>query len=261
VIDRQVSDAEIATMAQRDDLDLPSHLPSLEVRRQSDGAYVATAWQAGAYQLVMSDGASICMNVDQVAEPQAIEGPWEVRFPPGEGAPNAITLDQLISWTEHEHPGVKYFSGTATYVKRFQVSEDAFEDENRLYLDLGDVSVIADVKLNGQTLGVLWKPPFRSEVTDVLQPGENSLEVRVTNLWPNRLIGDEQFPADIQYRSNGGPVDWPDWIRSGGPRPEPRRLTFSSWKHFHKTSPLLQSGLAGPVVIRTARQRTIASDR
>jgi len=115
----------------------------------------------------------------------------------------------------------------------------------------------AEAKLNGRDLGILWKSPYRVDVTDVLKPGENSMEIRVTNPWPNRLIGDEQFPPDADYGTNGRLVDWPDWFRNGRPRPEPRRLTFSSWKHFGKTSPLLKSGLLGPVLIRTSAVQKI----
>jgi len=119
------------------------------------------------------------------------------------------------------------------------------------FLDLGNVQVIASVKLNGQDLGTIWKPPFRVDVTQSLRPGDNSLEIKVVNLWPNRLIGDEQLPEDCEwapYRLDGGCglVGWPKWLvenkarRVGGRR-------FSTWKYWRKDSALLESGLLGPV--------------
>jgi hypothetical protein len=127
--------------------------------------------------------------------------------------------------------------GQTTLPIRFEPAESVFI----VFRDRAQGDSICSIAHEGRIIqSTTFEPsgnPFRSEVTDVLQPGDNLLEVRVTNLWPNRLIGDEQ------------------------PRPEPRRLTFSSWKHFHNIAPLLESGLAGPVVIRTTRQRTITSDR
>jgi hypothetical protein len=129
-------------------------------------------------------------------------------------------------------------------------------------LDLGEVKNIAQVKLNGVDLGVLWKPPFRVDLTSAAKAGTNQLEIEVTNLWPNRLIGDEQLPEDIEWAPfpnpeaertrNGGAGtglvhgNWPEWLVKGEPAPS-GRLTFSNWKHYFHDSPLLPSGLLGPV--------------
>ena len=179
---------------------------------------------------------------------QELKGPWEVSFPPKWGAPERIRLENLISWADHADPGVKYFSGTAKYRAAFDFRP---EDSQRVFLDLGKVEVTAGVRLNGKDLGILWKPPFRMDITGALKPGSNELEVSVTNLWPNRLIGDEQFPDDCEWNSKGGLVAWPKWLLDGTPRPEPRRLTFTTWKHWHKDDALLPSGLLGPVTIST----------
>lgn len=130
-----------------------------------------------------------------------------------------------------------------------------------MHLNLGDVQVIAEVNLNGQDLGILWKPPFRVDVTKLARPGVNDLEVRVTNLWPNRLIGDEQFPDDCSSDgkwTSGGIPSWPQWLLQGQPRPEPRRLTLAALKHWTKDDRLLPSGLLGPVTIVTAVERELA---
>ena len=130
-----------------------------------------------------------------------------------------------------------------------------------MHLNLGDVQVIAEVKLNGQDLGILWKPPFRLDVTKIARPGPNDLEVRVTNLWPNRLIGDEQYPDDCSPTANGprgGIRAWPEWLLRGQARPEPRRLTFAALKHWNKDDSLLPSGLLGPVAVQTAVERNLA---
>lgn len=198
---------------------------------------------------------------------QEMSAPWTLEFPVGWGAPNSVTLDRLVSWSDHADTGVRYFSGTATYRKVFVFEAEAGRGElgvrtlaphNRYFLDLGRVEVIAEVRLNGKSLGTLWKPPFRVDVTDVVKNGDNVLEVRVTNLWPNRLIGDEQFPDDCNGKDpwpDGGIRAWPDWVLKNQPRPEPRRQTFSTWKHWTKTDPLLPSGLLGPVTIQVTEQR------
>jgi hypothetical protein len=129
-------------------------------------------------------------------------GPWEVSFPPNLGAPAKLQLAELASWTANTDNGVKYFSGTAVYTKTLQAQRGWFQPGARLLLDLGAVKDIAEVSLNGKALGVLWKPPFRVDVTGALKPGANLLEIKVTNEWTNRIIGDKTAPADKKVFAN-----------------------------------------------------------
>ncbi len=105
------------------------------------------------------------------------------------GEPFKATFDQLKSWTESEKHSIKYFSGTALYEKRF-VLEMGHISNGRTYLHLGKVGDIASVTLNGKEVGTYWKPPYIADITDFVKEGDNRLEVAITNLWVNRLIGD-----------------------------------------------------------------------
>ena len=170
-----------------------------DVKQADDKGLVIEAADEGRYNFVTAAGHSLKAEIPQLPGPISIQGPWELEFPKNLGAPDHVTLDRLISWTEHPDPGVKYFSGTATYRNRFTLPEGMLGSDRRLYLDLGHVCVIAEVVLNGKDLGVLWKPPFIVDVTDTVTAGNNDLEIRVVNLWPNRLIGDEQLPEDCEW--------------------------------------------------------------
>jgi hypothetical protein len=157
-----------------------------------------------------------------------LEGPWQVRFPPNWGAPPQARFDKLVSWTNNSNEGVKYFSGTATYSKDLTAPESWFRPGVKVLLDLGAVKEIAEVSVNGTPVGgILWKPPFRADVTSVLKPGVNHLEVKITNLWPNRIIGDQQPNATRKYA----------WL---------------DYRPFKANAPLLESGLMGPVIVLTA---------
>jgi hypothetical protein len=125
-----------------------------------------------------------------------ISGPWEVRFPPNLGAPASRVFDQLVSWTEVPDDGIKYFSGTATYLKEIEVRASLLAHGGRVELNLGQLRNVADVTLNGNDLGIAWKPPFRYDVTGVVKPGKNQLVVKITNVWANRLAGDKKLPPE-----------------------------------------------------------------
>jgi hypothetical protein len=192
-----------------------------------------------------------------------LTGPWRVAFPPKRGAPAEIALPELVSLHKHSEAGVRYFSGTAAYSKTLAVPGGALAHGKRLYVDLGRVEVLAEVRMNGRDLGTLWKPPYRVDVTEAVRPGDNQLEVLVTNLWPNRLIGDEYLPPENEYRQTANSIKdvgeigkIPDWFIQGKPKPGPR-ITFSTWQHYRKDSPLLESGLLGPVHLRTAMRRAM----
>jgi hypothetical protein len=187
----------------------------------------------------------------EVTAPLEVSGAWTLRFPPKWGAPESVTLPQFISWTAHPDDGVKYFSGTATYEKELEISASLLGPNHDLDLDLGTVKNIAEVELNGTNLGVLWKPPFRVRITGAARPGKNQLKVRVTNFWPNRLIGDEQLPADCQWTGTRL-TRMPAWVLEGKASPT-GRLTFSTRHHWLKTDAPLESGLLGPVVLRSAQ--------
>jgi hypothetical protein len=183
---------------------------------------------------------------------------WDLSFPANSGAPSSIQLSQLASLHTHPEKGVKYFSGTCTYRKNLMISKK--DKQTRYMLDLGAVEVIAEVILNGRSFGVMWTRPFEVNVTDALKTGHNQLEVRVTNLWVNRLIGDEQEPEVYKYApgagtsgfaslSGGAIQELPDWYKKGEAKPNDGRVAFATWKHYTKDSPLMQSGLIGPVIL------------
>ncbi|MBI2946854.1 MAG: hypothetical protein HYY23_04355 [Verrucomicrobia bacterium] len=227
-----------------------------EVRRGLDGHLLFEAWQPGHYELETASRHTRRVQVPALLPPLELRGPWEVRFALGRGAPEKITLDTLIDWAKHSDPGVKHFSGTATYRTTFQWTSPESQVSNlksQISLDLGTVAVMAKVKLNGRDLGILWKPPFRVDVTEAVKPGDNMLEVEVVNLWVNRMLGDEQLPEDSERNPNGTLKAWPQWLQEGKPSPA-GRFTFTSWRLWKKDSPLQPSGLLGPVRLILAQQ-------
>ncbi len=151
-------------------------------------------------------------------------GPWTVSFPPGRGAPPSIKLDGLSSWSDNADAGVKYFSGTGTYAKTIDAPPDWFMKGTRLWIDLGDVKNLAEVTVNGESLGIVWHAPYRVDATSALKAGANEVLIKVTNAWVNRLIGDQQPNAAVKY-------------------------TFADIEPYKANSPLLPSGLLGPVRI------------
>ncbi len=230
-------------------------LPAVQLADKSKRGLLV--WQNGSYSLKDNSGKNTAIKVEGIGKPIDLSTSWQVTFPPDLGAPEKIMLPQLMSLHKHTQEGVKYFSGTASYSKQFTLPADAKSLGKRLFLDLGQVEVMAEVVVNGKNLGILWKPPFRIDVTDAIITGNNRLEIQVTNLWPNRLIGDEQQPAEYEYDSiafnqRGGIHEIPDWYVQGKPKPKSGRVTFTTWKHYTKESPLLESGLVGPVMLRTA---------
>ena len=226
-------------------------MDSVELVSGAAGRVEALVRQAGKYSLEMADGKRREFTVASIPKPLEITGSWDLRFPPNWGAPERVSLDKLISWSEHSDPGVKHFSGTATYTRVINLPADLLTKDRRLYLDLGEVQVMAEVKLNGKDLGILWKAPFRVDVTGAAKAGDNQLEVKVVNLWINRMIGDEQLPEDCKRKPDGTLREWPQWVNEGKPSPT-GRYTFTSWKLWPKDAPLQPSGLLGPVTIQAA---------
>jgi hypothetical protein len=158
---------------------------------------------------------------------QPVRGPWRVRFDPRWGGPGAITLPALLSWPEHGLDGVRHYAGTAIYTKDIDVPHLS---AGPLWIDLGRVEVVATLLVNGHEVDTLWKAPYMAEASRYLRPGRNRLEIRVTNLWANRLIADAGLPADLR-------VAW---------------TTFNPYKADDKLFP---SGLLGPVTLRRLNQR------
>jgi hypothetical protein len=158
---------------------------------------------------------------------QELDEAWQLSFPAGRGAPaGPLALDRLAPWNHSEVPGVRYFSGTATYRKTIQVDGAAGQ---RMILDLGEVRDLASVKVNGQPAGTAWKAPYRFDLGKMLHPGANELEVEVTNLWVNRLVGDAQ--------ADGGGKEG--------------RVTAANGI-YAASAPLRDAGLLGPVRLLSA---------
>ncbi len=177
-----------------------------------------------------------------------VNNPWKLSFDPKWGGPENVVFDQLADWTSRPEQGIKYYSGIANYHNVFNLSESVTTDKKSdVYLDLGEVNNLARIRINGKDMGVVWTAPFRIKITDAVVSGNNQIDIEVANLWPNRLIGDEQKPDD-------GIKDgkWPEWLLNGKPGTS-GRFTFTTFSHYHADSPLLKSGLIGPVKIMSIK--------
>jgi hypothetical protein len=153
----------------------------------------------------------------------AIKGPWSVAFQPGRGAPEQAVFTRLQSWTRNPDPGIKYFSGVAEYKTTLDVPASWLVNNQQVKIDLGVVKDVAEVSVNGNLAGIAWKTPYSVDLTNLLKPGLNAISVRVANLWVNRLIGDKG--------SHVSPI------------------TSTTFNPYHADSPLLDSGLLGPVFV------------
>jgi len=222
-------------------IDLPREVlepAAAELSGQPNGAIELKAWKAGVYELEHASGKRERREIGSIPVPQTIAGPWTVSFdsvglsaPSSPLPPATVSFERLASWTERAEPALKYYSGTAVYRKVFEL-DPAMKDSDKVLLDLGALSNVAEVALNGNPLGILWKPPFQVDATRALKPGHNELEVKVTNLWANRLMGDAGLPPE-------------------------RRITGSTFNPYPKNASPLSSGLLGPVVLRVARVLTV----
>ncbi|MFZ4582822.1 MAG: glycosylhydrolase-like jelly roll fold domain-containing protein, partial [Paludibacter sp.] len=184
--------------------------------------------QSGSYAIEFK-GVSKKIVIKEIPKPIEFIGAWTVSFTAGWGAPETVVFNKLISWSENADNGIKYYSGTARYINELKVTKKMLGENSKLTLDLGEVRDLAEIIVNGKSLGVIWKPPFRIDVTSVLKVGKNKLEIKVTNVWVNRLIGDEV---------------------EGGKR----YLNPITRNHYDEPSEqkLFPSGLLGPVQLKTS---------
>jgi hypothetical protein len=233
------------------DFDIPQ--TTVQIQRTVKGDLMLEAWQNGQYELRTASGRELKCTVKSLIKPMELTGTWDLSFPPNWGAPAHIMLNKLIPWNECPNIDIKYFSGTATYTKKFNLPANPTGKNKRLYLDLGKVKVMAEVIINGHDLGNLWTPPFCIDITDAVKPGANMLEIKVVNLWVNRLIGDEQIPEGIVRKPDGMLKAWPSWVAEDKPNPT-GRFTFESWQSWKKNDSLLESGLIGPVTLRASQK-------
>jgi hypothetical protein len=161
-------------------------------------------------------------NVVELKTAQEIFGTWTVHFDPKWGGPESAQFNSLVSWPTREEPGIKFYSGTAVYEKTFQWKAESGKRKTEIFLDLGSVRELAEVKLNGKSCGVVWCPPFRVDVSKALKLGENKLEIEIVNFWPNRIIGDASLPKE-------------------------QRFTRTNIRKLTAKTPLEDAGLLGPV--------------
>lgn len=187
--------------------------------------------EPGNYRATDSFGATSSFAVGPDDPGGVTMGAWTLSFPTGWGAPSSIPVERFESWTKSSNPGIKYFSGTATYRTRLHITDAALKSHKEVWLNLNDVREIASVAVNGKPVRTLWRAPFNVRIDSTLHAGDNSVEIKVTNLWPNRLIGDLQPTATAHY-------------------------THTNVRAYTKDSPLLPSGLIGPVsvLIRTEQR-------
>jgi hypothetical protein len=219
----------------------PTHLHAVKLERDGqevfpsiisgEGIYGSTQGAAtirldtaepGDYTLQFSNGGyRLFQVVAATAQPQ-LHGPWTLAFPAGWGAPAAIALDHLQSWTESRDPGIRYFSGTATYTNTIDFTAALLASRHEVWINLGDAREVVTVAVNGKDIRTLWHGPFTVRIDPALHAGSNALSIRVTNLWPNRLIGDKQPNAKAHY-------------------------TQTNVNNYTADSPLMPSGLLTPV--------------
>jgi len=179
----------------------------------------------GTYRTTSSTGQTSTFTVPQQQTTAPAFTHWTLSFPAGWGAPSSIPVQSFQSWTASHNPGVRYFSGSATYHATLQIPSTLIIPQHQLWLNLGDLREIATVAVNGVPVQTMWRPPFVVRIDPQLHAGDNTVDIEVSNLWPNRLIGDLQPTATIHY-------------------------THTNVRAYTRNSPLLPSGILEPITLK-----------
>lgn len=203
-----------------------SEPPASRITTDRSGIPVLTPWEPGIYTARYASGRTVRRVVPSGPQESQIAGAWTVRFSTRWGGPTEVVFDKLVDWTKRPEDGIRFYSGTARYEKTFDVPTRWIAAGRSVTLDLGMLRNLAEVSVNGHRLGVIWKPPWRADVTGLLRPGKNTLQVSITNQWSNRLIGDARLP-------------------------EKERIARTTLNPYGPDSPLQESGLLGPVTLRS----------
>jgi len=216
----------------------------LEIDGHSADDVRVCVWRQGKYALETAGHKRLTVAVPSLPQAFPLKGPWEVRFAAGWGAPASITFDRLVPWNEHANEGIKFFSGTATYRKSFELTPT--QAGMLVRLQLGEVKNIAEVRLNGRSLGVVWTAPWRVDLTGIVKPGKNDLEIDVTNTWQNRLIGDATL-HDEEKR----------FTKTNVRRPYNYKGKHPILRGYSAKDSLVPSGLFGPVHLEFGQGQTV----
>ena len=226
--------------------------PGVKVELNEKDELVVRSSRNGFIDIVLNSGEQMNLLIEDLPSPVGLGGPWEVEFKDGQGHQSFHRFSELTDWRLHPEPEVSFFSGTAIYRQHFDFHPLGVEQGLEYYLELGDVAIVAGVRLNGRDLGVSWMKPHRLEITGALLEGKNHLEIALTNQWTNRLIGDERFPHQgrkIQLEGNFPKGRMPEWYMNNEPLPDGPGTTFCSGNFYRAGDELIPSGLLGPVFI------------
>lgn len=227
-------------------LNLNRSVPSSEIYIANGNNIWKTPF-SGSLSYTKASGKSKQVKI-KVPQPIEISENWEVTFPLKNGTAQKKHFETLKSWSDATEDDIQHFSGTVIYEKEFILSKKQLCKENAYELDLGSVAIVAEVFINDKKVSTLWKAPFRVAIDNYVKEGRNTITLKITNLWVNRLIGDEKEPLDYERRGNKTKV-LPSWLSNPESR-DSKRQTFSSWRHWKKDDELQLSGLLGPVSIQ-----------
>lgn len=192
----------------------------------------------------------LCQN--NTIHKENLNDDWKVKFQKEYGYNKSVAFDCLYDWSKSENDNIKFYSGTATYSKIIEISSDILEKSNRAVLNLGEVFICAEVYVNNKYVGIRWITPFTFDIYKYLKKGKNKIDIKITNQWTNRLIGDERYPLqDGGYKGNEmtPKSSMPEWYIKNKKMPKGKRITFCAHKFYDAKSPLINAGMVGPVFI------------
>lgn len=215
---------------------------TVELLGRKDERMLARLWKAGRYEFVTGTDQKKLLEIESLPEPVTLTKPWEVRFAKGWGAPETAIFERLVPWNEHSDEGIKYYSGKATYRTTFSL--DDRQASQAVRLDLGTVKHVAQVRINGTDLGIVWTDPWAVNATGAVRTGENQLEIDVVNLWVNRLVGDARLPVEKRFTRTNVPLD----------------AKTPGYRGYNADVPLEPSGLLGPVRLLFGADRELRLD-
>ena len=238
-------------------LHIENPVESITTYLTEDNTLQATTALNATYIIPLSSNTNWEVTINDIPEALDISKNWQVNFHENGGYKGNIKLDSLVDWSLHPKDSINYYSGTASYKKSFSLNANQVKEGTNINLNLGEVYIVADIKINGKKVAVSWMPPFEVDISEFATIGENRIEIELTNQWSNRLIGDERYsPNDGEYKL--GPhratdLIMPQWYTNNEPRPAGERTTFTTAPFYTKDSALMPSGLLGPVTLNFSK--------